>query len=799
MAKGFHSILNKFILQAHTEELKVNSFPKTHGDFRLVVSFGKGRKSNVPWISFLGPDISTSNGYYPVFLYYKDLGKLVLSFGISEDNSWLETWPKGVTQDKQRVRDVLGSDNNFRFLDSWVFQFYEVNVRDNQVSYSSKDHDVDNEDLDRHLNEILGIYQSCLPKTEEAIIVGRKPSLKKALNTEPKVLRPSPDIHDLISPEGPNNTVSLDDAIRRYKLLSIKDYQRSYQWTTSQLEELFADLYDAVDSGEPHFFGTLIIQNEDETQNGTVVDGQQRLTSVFILASALRDAVSSLSVQQISPSDFSMPIDVSNIINQFLFSTTKFSDQRFQSNRAIRPILRDSVIAPLSLGGVPRKPIPAESSVVTKSFMKAVQIIRSEVSDDLEYYATDEDKLKRIYLLFRGLSEQFKVLRLVTNDLSESLEIFLTLNNRGLPLGPSDIVRGEIMGVLSKNLSELEADSLQSKILLEWEEIASVVEEPETFLRHYLVATSDEKIQKKKIVTKVTEQFKSKSLSIKEQKSLASQFWAGLQTAAKNYGIAVNPSVKDETGYRLALLEHLSKSHRIMVLGILGASIPQDVQEELIRLTFVLSFRWVMANQNAQKLEDFYQKRCQDLRDGASPERVIQVFKTVARDINVKPSEYFSLEGDSSAITRVLLHAIHVKLHPRQEVTSLDNKKFHLEHIAPKTPTDHWKKKLIGTSSSNKLYDQLVQQGGNLLLLDQGINIEAQQKPFVQKRDDHYKSATFYAHTNDMNQLVDWDAELINERTRWMAAMFGIIWSVETIADKVISFQDWLSRLPKAD
>ena len=415
------------------------------------------------------------------------------------------------------------------------------------------------------------------------------------------------------------------------------------------------------------------------------------------------------------------------------------------------------------------------------------------MANDLRFYESNEDKLKRIYLLFRAVSEQFKVLRLVTNDLSESLEIFLTLNNRGLPLGPSDIVRGEIMGVLSKNLSETDADQLQSKVLAEWEVIADLVEEPETFLRHYLVATSDEKIQKKKIVSKVTEQFKLKSLSVKEQKVLASKFWSDLQKAAKYYGLAVNPKSTDTTSYQLALLEHLSKSHRIMILGILDSNLNLDLKNELIRLTFVLSFRWVMANQNAQKLEDFYQKRCQDLREQRAPDLIVGTFKAKASDLNLRPLEFLSQEGDSSAITRVLLHAIHVTLHRKQEITDLDNKKFHLEHIAPKTPTDHWRAKLVGSSSSNRAYGLLVQQAGNLLLLDQKLNIEAQQKPFIQKRDEHYKSATFFAHTNDLNQMVEWNPELINKRTKWLAEMFEVIWSVEETEPQVLSFQDWLS------
>ena len=795
MSTGFHQELGDFILQAHTQNLKVTRYSKTSGDFKVAVSFGKGGKSKVPWISFLAPEVSTSNGYYPVYLYYMELGKLVLAFGISEETEWLETWPSQVTNSRRRIGEEFGIDGGFRFLDSWVFRTYEVNVQGDEAFFFADDHDVSGQDLDSDLHEILEIYQSCLPKPEEAIIIPKRTASRKNTKEEEIVFRPSPEIKDLIGSDGPNNTVSVAEAIKKYRLISVKDYQRSYQWSIPQLDELFADLFDAVDSGESHFFGTLIIQNDEDSPNGTIVDGQQRLTSIFLLVSALRDEIHNLDRTEIAASDAElMPINVLSEVNAFLFSTNKFSDQRFQSNRGIRPILRDSVISPPKIGDRTRKDLPTTPETRTQGFLRAAKHVRQEVVDDLKFYESSEDKLKRIYLLFRGVSEQFKVLRLVTNDLSESLEIFLTLNNRGLPLGPSDIVRGEIMGVLSKNLGEKEADELQSKVLTEWELVADLVEEPETFLRHYLVATSDEKIQKKKIVGKVTEKFKSKTLSVKEQKVLASNFWNDLQKAANHYGVAVNPSLTNHESYLLSLLEHLSKSHRIMVLGILSSNLPTEKVNELIRLTFVLSFRWVIANQNAQRLEDFYQKRCEELRQEKSADLVIQTFKAKATELNLRPIEFLSLEGDSSAITRVLLHAIHVYLHPKQEITALDNKRFHLEHIAPKTSTEHWRKKLAATASSGRTYDLLVQQAGNLLLLDQKLNIEAQQKPFIQKRDDHYKSATFFSHTNDLSQLVEWNGELISKRTKWLAEMFEVIWSVEETEPQVVSFQDWLTR-----
>lgn len=77
--------LDNFILQSSTGNLKTKHlYPQEIQDLQIKVSFGMGTPTHVPWISFLGPGMSTSNGYYPVYLFYKKENILVLAYGISE-------------------------------------------------------------------------------------------------------------------------------------------------------------------------------------------------------------------------------------------------------------------------------------------------------------------------------------------------------------------------------------------------------------------------------------------------------------------------------------------------------------------------------------------------------------------------------------------------------------------------------------------------------------------------------------------------------------------------------------------
>ena len=78
----------------------------------------------------------------------------------------------------------------------------------------------------------------------------------------------------------------------------IPDYQRPYAWTTEQARDLFDDLtsFMAAAPGDvedmpPYFLGSIVLIKSDTSPNADVVDGQQRLTTLTLLLSAIRASV----------------------------------------------------------------------------------------------------------------------------------------------------------------------------------------------------------------------------------------------------------------------------------------------------------------------------------------------------------------------------------------------------------------------------------------------------------------------------------------------------------------------------
>lgn len=156
------STLFEFLGQAQTDNLKFGHYPREFDEFKVKVSFGQGVRARVPWISITGNGISTSNGYYPVYLYYRDESVLVLAFGISETNEFEETWPNEIQTQYPLVAEVIADPP--RYGTSWVFKKYEVVASDNGVSIQSAGLAVPDEALDDDFREILEIYRTSLEK-----------------------------------------------------------------------------------------------------------------------------------------------------------------------------------------------------------------------------------------------------------------------------------------------------------------------------------------------------------------------------------------------------------------------------------------------------------------------------------------------------------------------------------------------------------------------------------------------------------------------------------------------------------
>ncbi len=151
-------ILNSFIKQSNTNNLKTLDYPKSFLDLKMKTSFGQGNPARVSWVSFLAPEMRTSEGFYPVYLFYKKENKLILAYGISETSEAKTSWPEEISNNKTKISDYL--DNPPRYGDSFVFKSYTPTIQGNEVKYVGDDNQgISNDMLKNNLTEIVNYYK----------------------------------------------------------------------------------------------------------------------------------------------------------------------------------------------------------------------------------------------------------------------------------------------------------------------------------------------------------------------------------------------------------------------------------------------------------------------------------------------------------------------------------------------------------------------------------------------------------------------------------------------------------------
>lgn len=145
--EGFYDQLQEFLKQADTDNLKTKHFKRNYRDLKVKVSFGAGNRAKVPWISFLSDPNTTSNGIYPVYLYYTDIKQLVLAYGVSTTNKPPYFWNLEKEQSIASYFQKHFKQKPERYGNSFIFKVYDVENLPDSVS------------MNRDLNQIIAEYK----------------------------------------------------------------------------------------------------------------------------------------------------------------------------------------------------------------------------------------------------------------------------------------------------------------------------------------------------------------------------------------------------------------------------------------------------------------------------------------------------------------------------------------------------------------------------------------------------------------------------------------------------------------
>lgn len=231
----------------------------------------------------------------------------------------------------------------------------------------------------------------------------------------------------------------------------IPHYQRPYSWTIEHASELLSDLLATLGTGDepieevaPYFLGCIVLIKPDGTVDSKVVDGQQRLTTLTILMAALREAIEDKSA--------------ADDLTQFLYAK---GNKMLGTSDRYRLLVRDRDREFF------QKHVQQTGGLSKLMKVDAKQL---ESTSQLNTWGNGVlllSKVKQLPDATRQRLAMFLLTRCVlvvvsSPDLDSAYRIFSILNNRGLDLSHTDILKAEIIG----NVPEAESEEYSEK----WED-----------------------------------------------------------------------------------------------------------------------------------------------------------------------------------------------------------------------------------------------------------------------------------------------------------------------------------------
>jgi uncharacterized protein with ParB-like and HNH nuclease domain len=539
---------------------------------------------------------------------------------------------------------------------------------------------------------------------------------------------------------------------RRFK---VPAYQRSYAWEREHVEALLFDIHESIRNKESEYFLGSIVVTGPNSQRYEVVDGQQRLTTVSLLIAAIKD---------IFKRDGDMQV-VSSVETDFLASTDRKSKEK-EPKLILNEV--DNELYQELIESIPEIDVLRFSRQSHKRLIDASKTIFSYLE---KLCQTARDKEEELHLWLDYLETNLKVIVVTAPDDSNAFVIFETLNDHGLELAISDLLKNYLFHKSGEKIEETKQ---------RWTSMVSILESASddplvvTFLRHY-ATTKYGPVREKDLFGTIRKKITSKKLAL--------QFSTEINNSARIYTALLNSDHEHWGRYNTRVREHITAFNtlgmvqiRPLLLAILDKFDSSKVQKSLEKLVAVAVRFQIVGGVGGGTLERIYGDTARSITEGklTSVSEIINAITTLPVD-GVFQTAFASASISKQALARYYLRSLEefADKEDQEKVPSKDTNRVNLEHILPLTPTNVW----FNTWHMDdvKAYQRRL---GNLALMTSKANSAAGNDDFKTKKLAYAKSN--FILTNKIADYDAWSKEAIENRQDQMAQLAVKLWSIKT-------------------
>lgn len=544
----------------------------------------------------------------------------------------------------------------------------------------------------------------------------------------------------------------------------IPRFQREYSWEKKHYKEFLEDMISNINIKEDeievtqYFMGTMLFVGDKDKPSKEpvyVVDGQQRLTTVTILFSAIAQIFKKLGNGVLANSIFEY-IMTKNVDGEGIRVLKTVSSYPYFS----------FYIQSLDKGDA-NQPISEEEIKIKETYDFFVKNLREDNLRQL-FKKTGKDfgKFSHIALL-KAIRDQVlaaTVIEIITEDKKEANRLFEILNSKGKGLSNIDMIKNKIF----EELNTVEPADFASE---KWKNINNILNCCNegvgfaTFLRHYFSS-------KYKSVSKANLYDKFKELiKIPEYKD----FLKDLEDNAIIYKKIVSPQRQDydnrkEYFWLVQTLDVFNKVFNIVNIRVPFLSLLEAKERDVITtrvfkniVLYIENFHFAytaVLSKGTNRVENHYSTFAIKLRKSRSKNETSKIVDELKRNLeslfptyNDFQTKFVTLifskkDNPSNMKTKYAINRLNCYF----EHSELFDERGSVEHILPEN-------------------EGLSLNIGNLILLENNLNVEAGNGDYKSKKPIYSKSK--YKWVNDfLANNVDWMENSVNKRAETMAQIY---------------------------
>ncbi|MBO6866764.1 MAG: DUF262 domain-containing protein [Thalassococcus sp.] len=569
---------------------------------------------------------------------------------------------------------------------------------------------------------------------------------------------------------------------------AVPDYQREYVWSTEQVEQLLTDIHGEMANADPelspeYFIGSIVVCPR---KNGLLelIDGQQRMTTLYVTLCAIRDRLLALGDDTLDVLNLQIAagsIDASGYEVRRYRLDLQYED----SGDALTRLADGKEID--STGTLSKKNIANTHHVVTRFLISE--------------FAEDTAALRRFY---GYLCNKVKLIRIQTGDVAKALKIFETINDRGVGLNSMDLL---------KNLLFMKATEGQFNQLKEtWKDLQDTIfdmgEKPLRFLRYFIFSHYDVDLLREDEIYG----WLSRNEATAGYSSDPIGFARELVSAVKAYRNFREG--KDERGVENRYLENMrllggSAARQHLILLLAGRNLSSDLFDRLASEVESLFFCYMITREPTRNFERNFARWATELRSITNAEELETFFnrrflnektKLSARFQDAMGRLYFGtlqqyrLRYVLAKLTQYVDLAAYGETEGTRWLKYYTSGGFEIEHIFPQKPNPK------AVEEFGLIEDQQVSQRlGNLVLVEKSINSSLGNRAYSEKRPIYLQSKLLLTRalserpqvgTNtridravaSIEPFSNWTESDVLQRQRWLAQLAHSVWQVPASA-----------------